>query len=358
MLPSPELVETLLLNLSPEPRHETLVKTIRQRTRLDTLRFAAVREGYSNTRRQQLVIAKDGSILGRLNDWLPTAFAEANHDIATLWARLQESGLRVTENTMDRLVFVAPYGSKPAEFIQLEVWLSTYTVNQRIVSDSLEDRPIDLNGLLAREYFSGDVHIDPEPLGLPRYEFGCIFDVAKHCREIAKRHEIEQYERELISVEITKPGQAPVREAYFDAFPEERDRQPAALRLFDDWAKSSAGHSGAEFCDNWFVDHSDWTDPADGSRYLSLIPQWTQREPPPRIGASGAETVYGLWDTLIRFDRTVGYPMAWYFFMLHGNRIADNVGEAVLKGVEDGHLVLPEHDVQVLRRWYDTPYGF
>jgi hypothetical protein len=44
--------------------------------------------------------------------------------------------------------------------------------------------------------------------------------------------------------------------------------------------------------------------------------------------------------------------------MLHGNRIGDWAGKWILKGAEDGEIVLPEHDYRVLKAWYDHPYGF
>lgn len=57
-------------------------------------------------------------------------------------------------------------------------------------------------------------------------------------------------------------------------------------------------------------------------------------------------------------DRRVGVPFGWYFYMLHGNRVTDGAGHRVLEAAEQGLIVLPEHDYQVLRAWKARPYGF
>ena len=51
-------------------------------------------------------------------------------------------------------------------------------------------------------------------------------------------------------------------------------------------------------------------------------------------------------------------PFAWYFYMLHGNRVDDACGKRVLAAAEAGKIVLPEHDYRVLKDWREHPYGF
>ncbi len=59
-----------------------------------------------------------------------------------------------------------------------------------------------------------------------------------------------------------------------------------------------------------------------------------------------------------RSNGTIRFTFAWYFFMLHGNRIAQSVGETVAEAAEDGIITLPNWDRDVLRSWKDAPYSF
>ena len=52
----------------------------------------------------------------------------------------------------------------------------------------------------------------------------------------------------------------------------------------------------------------------------------------------------------------VGHAFAWFFFMLHGNRLGSWAGEQIL--AEAGTIVLPEHDYRVLEDWSRAPYSF
>jgi hypothetical protein len=128
-------------------------------------------------------------------------------------------------------------------------------------------------------------------------------------------------------------------------------------RLFDDCRASSAGRSGARLCEHWLLQFSDWTDPGSGTRYLSLVPLWTVTKKLAEVH-DGSGDVFGLFSKLQTLDRRVGVPFGWYFFMLHGNRVHDGAGKRVLQAAEDGLIVLPEHDYQVLRAWRDRNYGF
>ncbi|MFJ1258775.1 hypothetical protein [Cupriavidus sp. CuC1] len=54
----------------------------------------------------------------------------------------------------------------------------------------------------------------------------------------------------------------------------------------------------------------------------------------------------------------VGHAFAWFFFMLHGNRLGSWAGEQILAEAEAGTIVLPEYDYRVLKDWSREPYGF
>jgi hypothetical protein len=107
----------------------------------------------------------------------------------------------------------------------------------------------------------------------------------------------------------------------------------------------------------WTFNTSDYADP-QGVRYLSFVPQWAHTRKVAELKNTGKLDVYSLYGKLTQFDERVGYPFAWYFYGLHGNLVKSGQIERMLSAAEDGLIVLPEHDYQVLRRWHDAPYGF
>jgi hypothetical protein len=60
-----------------------------------------------------------------------------------------------------------------------------------------------------------------------------------------------------------------------------------------------------------------------------MIPQWADADGGldlPEIKSSLEASPYGVIEYLDQFDQQVGYPFAWYFYMLHGNRVTSSAG--------------------------------
>jgi hypothetical protein len=151
-------------------------------------------------------------------------------------------------------------------------------------------------------------------------------------------------------------GSHSVTVPFLEAFPLPGGRRQAPAkeeRFFADWRASSAGtHPLGRF---WFLATFDYVD-RDGLREVGFIPQavvW-----PRKTVEAKRKSVWRLMDELQRFDRTVGHPFAWYFYMLHGNRISRDVGEAIAHAVRRGDLHLNPNEEAVLLAWADEPYGF
>lgn len=127
--------------------------------------------------------------------------------------------------------------------------------------------------------------------------------------------------------------------------------------MLEDWERSSAGKSGAQLYDNWFFEIRDYTQ--NGQRNFGAIHQWITTLKLAEVEAKPRNiSDYAIYDKLQRLDKRVGVPFAWYFFMLHGNRVHIWAGQRILKAVENGTIVMPDQDYLVLRQWYDMPYGF
>jgi hypothetical protein len=63
-------------------------------------------------------------------------------------------------------------------------------------------------------------------------------------------------------------------------------------------------------------------------------------------------------DLLQRSDEQLDCSMAWFFFMLHGNRVVSSVGDQLAEAVDDGAITLPSWHRDVLLGWKAAPYLF
>jgi len=197
-------------------------------------------------------------------------------------------------------------------------------------------------------------------LGAPRYVVKRVIDVAKFLR---LADELEERKRErartiLFDVRDSYTKQPLGVKSLADLDPG-HDKFPCkARRLFSDWEASSAGRAGARLCQHWVLKTSDWQDPSPrGLRELSIVPVWTYGKHLAEV-SSRKGTSQQLLDKLQVIDRRTGVPFAWFFYLLHGNRVHDGSGHRIINAAEAGEIDLPECDYQTLRRWREREYGF
>lgn len=359
VLPSKDILETLVAGAAYDPAHARLVELLRSKTVLDTAEYATNREGFSWSRPHCLVVDEAGNSLGALRDWLPGQVAAAGGDFVAIWQVLKGGPLRLVNAHIDRLVFVAPYGEAPEQFVQVDVSLERPYIERRLFSGSPYDRPERVEDLLEDNGTYEDTRLADGgiPWGHPRYILDGVIDIATILKTVDELDAKQKARNEHMVIEKTRDDGAVSRTPYYDEYPALRTLPPRERRLFADWQRSSAGQGGARFCDHWFIDHSDYTWP-DGRRAVTMIPQWVTQKALPQLARKRDMTVYALYDLLLRFDQKAGYPFAWFFFMLHGNRINDWAGEMMAQGVAGGAVGLPAHDRQVLMAWNQHRYGF
>ncbi|PKO66934.1 MAG: hypothetical protein CVU22_14095 [Betaproteobacteria bacterium HGW-Betaproteobacteria-16] len=253
--------------------------------------------------------------------------------------------------------------SNPAEFLQVEIRLEVEIIDSHLFLKQPWLSPKDLQDLM--DIIIGDsVPLDERTWISPaRYELQSVADVemfVRQAEELEAHLRLKAREKHY-RVSDSNGGAAANRGwevlSHDQLFPGWDKHKVKHRRIFEDWGSSSAGRSGARICDHWVMKMSDWTDPTSKIRYLSLVPMWTFKQKlasvDPRRGDAYAH--YGKLQTL---DRRVKVPFAWYFYMLHGNRVLDGSAKRVLTDAEAGLIVLPEHDYQVLLDWRSSSYGF
>lgn len=356
--PTLPALEAAVAACPPVAGHSQLAKAVAGIPGLENAAVRTTRGGDGGTYlSRRKVLRADGSIVHDDHAVFLAEQLEADNGNAKATKdRLVKEGYLLSRCDITNLYLASDRGdADPADFVQIEVDLHDERVNCELFGYFF-DHPQTLRDLIERA--EGDLVSEDRrtSLGAPHYELRRVTDVAVFV-DLAEQLEAQQ--RNALrnrQYTVTASGTTTVKthadiDPHFDRFPSK------TKRLFDDWQHSSAGRSGERFSAHWLLKFSDWTDPKTGTRYLSVVPLWTFAKKLAEVKSSTGD-VYGLFSKLQTLDRRVQVPFAWYFYMLHGNRVHDGAGKRVLEAAESGLIVLPEHDYRVLRAWRDRNYGF
>jgi len=354
---SKDLLETVIAGTPVTPKHKALLAALAPLSGLATVTYATRRDGYYSDDEHSYVVSPAREILGRLKDWLAAELATFNGDVRRLWDHYRHAGYFLAPATMECLYLVARQGTSPEEAIQIPVWLEQPKAQRQLFSADRYCEPPDLEHLMEKAVRDTPT-VEPFDVGTPTYRLQALDDLRHYLREEA-RADAEQKARQGRAVLVIGEGTADeTRTPFFEHYPELLKVRPKGLRLFRDWENSSAGRA-CSFWDHWvLVQVNYYTEAKTGHYYVSLIPGWTTEKKVVEFKYKRDETIYGLWDRLQSFDRKMKCPFAWYFYMLHGNLLQDWVGRRVLQGAEAGHIMMAEHDYQVLKAWSLHKYGF
>ncbi|MGH8156576.1 MAG: hypothetical protein ACREPQ_00520 [Rhodanobacter sp.] len=357
----PGLAE-VVAQAKPGKRHNALQDTLIQYVpEWGDLRYTASRGDTWLQKRQ--VRRADGTLVAEDHEvWLASQLAmhdgSAVRTLRTLQQLNQRDGLHLTLCHLTRLYLTAARGSDPDQQVQIEVLLEHEVLDRKLGTDAWRP-PHDLHDLVyACEHGASLADAEKVSVRADAYRFRRATDIALWLSaaeglEAQKRDELRQ---RVYTVTSSSQNGSSVTTATFDELNPGWDRYPPGYRrLFDDWKRSSAGRAST-LCDHWFLELSDYTD-AKGNRTMMLIPQWTFAKPLAKVHARKGSD-YEFYGALQKLDRRVGVPFAWYFYMLHGNRVESEAGERVIRAAEAGTIVLPEHDYRVLKDWQEKPYSF
>lgn len=354
--------------------HAALLDALHARYPSAGFRFVAEREG--RTWQPGIVDREGNRVSDSLSVWIDQELLVAGGDAREVWRRYKDSGLVRTEWSGSVIYLAAPYGSDPDAFYQLEVMAGEEVATRLMFDPSPWEQPSTRFDLISGGVRFGDE--EQRVLSPPRYQLDALTNVRRFLRELVevekadRLSKLPEMEQKVIHVTRTTIGpqsgpgtwefnQESEDVRFLDMFPDWLERRPAGLRFFQDWQESSPGKSGLRLCDHWFITTNDWHD-KDGKRQLSLIPQWADADGGldlPEISPDWEASPYGVMESLSEFDKLAGYPFAWFFYSIHGNRITSSAGSVVAKAILAGKMhPLPECDERVLLRWYEQQYGF
>lgn len=352
---------------SYSPKHIGLLAAIHSRYPDMSIKLVTVRGGWNMP--GGLLDDNGNRIADSYFEWLDSKYTEAGENAQKVWTQFMNSGYIANRKTGETIYITMPFADSPEDFIQIEVHAIREDTYRYLFNNKSRRAPKDLGDLKDPTYFDSDT-VEPGVVAPWHYEFRKLTNVRKFIKEMLSNEQtkrlakVPEYERKNLRVhdivigDVTqKPKTRHVSIADLD--PGWFERPMNEMRILQDWANSSAGRSGARFCEHWALDMKDST--WNEERYMGFIPLWSDGDGGlklPVIQSRKCKSVYELMGKLERFDKRVGHPFAWYFYLLHGNRMEFPVGRRVAEGIKSGLIRLQAHDEEVLLRWYAEEYGF
>lgn len=255
-------------------------------------------------------------IASDLTEWVERSYLECGQNLQTLIDYALEQKLIATRQTGKTLYFVVQTGDRAEDFVQIEID-KTHEVSDRMLVDEANP-PEDL-----------EEFIDPlQPFCIESFGFG-------HSRYTYRRKTDVKLFMEVINER--HPGEHP------------------AQRFMDDWNRSSAGQN-CRMSDDWIIRPYQHTG-RFGEQIANVEIINTHKANLPHLEDFVGKKGNALSTVLSRFDRQVGYPFAWFFYMAKGKLVSPHSAEAVYRDISGDFAYLPQRDEAVLRDWIASPYN-
>ena len=296
--------------------HSTLLQKIARLYPQLTFQHVLTRGGWHRT--GGVVDSQGGRIAHHLADWVE---AVADGDIEDLIEQFADADYRISTLRGETHYFVAETGNRARDYVQLEVETLQEVIDRPLfdpehLPDDLADliEPLDIKKL------------PPEPIGSAVYDFRRMTSVDDYLGDM------QAHDSELDSRASEK-----------------------LQRFMSDWDRSSAREAGS-FCQHWVLSLQEYTD-AWGESIKRAKPVTTFDGDLSRVdlntrhrGAELARLIHG-------FDHAVGYPMAWYFFMLSQPEVPYQLADAIHRDLMGAYDYLPARDLKIVQDWSNKPYG-
>ena len=314
-VPDQATVQRLIAEIeacTPRPHHATLLAVTTNLIPECPCRFALTRGGWY--RSGGLIRADGERVAENLEDWLTAELADCGDDLGEFMDRHGEGELIATRHTGRTHYFVAPYGTAPAEFLQMEVEELQEVLDRRLWDAA--SPPTDIQELSDP---LKPATVPAQTLGPSHYRFRRLTDL-----------------RQIVARQHSPIGAL-----------------PPLVRFMQEWAGS---RPGIHFSDHWIValrEHHD--------RYNNVVLTAT----PVSRHARQLKTFH--WNTELRgldaaqqvqaFDRAAGYIGAWYFHLVAGGLTPRDMAFSAMHDIEAGFGYLGDAETALLNGWLREPYS-
>lgn len=259
------------------------------------------------------LLDSDGNRLSHsLTDWIEQ---HADGDITGLFAEYADAGYVVTYLHGKTHYLIAQTGYAPQDFIQLEIEEVQELTDHLLFNEN--EIPGDIDDLIEPV---NTIAVSQQPVGKPCYNFRRMTNIAVYLLEMsAPKHKSNMFRR-----------------------------------FIEDWNRSSAGECGL-FSDHWVLGLQEYTD--EYGEPIMLAKPVSTHTSIPRLEKEHISRGSRLANLIHGFDREVGYPMAWFFYMLTHRNVPYKLAEAIHDDQMGAYDYLSAKDLKVLIDWYNKPYS-
>jgi len=316
-VPDESTVQRLIAEIeasTPRPHHASLLAVTARLLPDCPCHFALTRGGWY--RSGGILHAHGERVADKLEAWVSQELADCGDDLGEFIDRHADSELLATRHTGRTHYFVAPYGSAPTDFLQLEVEEMQEVLDRRLWDAA--SPPLDIQELTEP---SKPASVPAQAVGAPYYRFRRLTDLS----QVAARL------------------RGPVGDT------------PSLIRFVQEWAGSRSGQ-GKHFSEHWIVALREQHD-----RYNNVVLSAT----PISRHARALKPFH--WNSALRgldaarqlqsFDRAAGYPGAWYFHLVAGGITPRDMAFAAMQDIESGFGYLGDMETALLTGWLRTPYS-
>ena len=308
-------IATICESTAIDAEHQLFLKKLANVFPDLTFSLVLTRTGWHRT--GGVIDVEGNRIAINLRTWLEE---EQVGDIEDLVIKYADSGYIATGLSGKTHYFVAQTGESAKDFIQLEVEeLQEVKGHILFENENLFDDIEDIINPVDVEY------LEHEPVASPYYVFRRVTAINEFVQSMA------------------------------DSLQVKGNKYRSIQRFMYDWDRSSA-HEIGPFCHHWVLSLQENTD-AWGERILQAKPVNTFVEDLPLMKLNGIHRGSELARLIHGFDHDIGYPMAWYFFMLSHKEVPHQLAEAIHKDLMGAYDYLPAKDLKVLKEWSKQPYG-
>ncbi len=305
-------IAELCRNTPPNENHQALLTALNHDA--GVAQFALAKIGKEWYRLGGVTNAFTHRVSDNFMQWAEAAFADAGEDMEAFIAKHGESAYQITRFDGRTLYFTAFIGPNPADFVQLEVDMLQEVIDRPLIDAA--SPPMDLGELIDPLDYSPSAG---ESLGAARY--------------VLKR--------------LTHMGD------FINALDRQAFHVTRVHRFIQEWRQSSAFNE--PFCRHWIFKLTESIGQL-GESQLSATPISLCSASLPKLDDAPQLNPIDLANALRRFDRRVGYPFAWYFFMVRQKAVTPIVAKAVVQHIQQDFRYLPERDMVLLQQWLRDPY--
>uniref|UniRef100_E6VQ28 Uncharacterized protein n=1 Tax=Rhodopseudomonas palustris (strain DX-1) TaxID=652103 RepID=E6VQ28_RHOPX len=343
--PESKVIETLLNTLEPAAGIEPLERAMI--TAFPAWEWNVKDFGNEWLCRASVVDPSGATIADDADAWLDTKNAAETRSLLKL---INELDLRIHRFQGRHIYAIGVNAKCPTDFVQVRISVqSEATCSLRGVDRwelrRLPDEPLWHSGNHAAAVYRCDAADVVRSLEW--------LERCKAATKMIRAAELERFKRRIVKQQC-ELGAGRVL-PFLDRFPELvswNERMSNEERWFRDWEGSSAGKYPMGHY--WYLQAFDYV--ADGGRNVGFIPQFVVD--PKRSVATIPQDTDELMNCLHQLDAVVNLPFAWFFYMVHGNRVSSDIGHAVAKGVRLGQINLALKDQAVVIDWDEEPYHF